>query len=226
MRWQVAKIPDQLPPTDELSGWHSGAGKGGLPARLDAVAEWLARLEADLEAQFLEIEGGLSEMEATLAAAPALVATPEPPAADTVDGPLPQDTAAGGFVSAVASPYGAAFTPGVLQGRPGPGPELSARPLAVGGGPGQGPGGRLGPGRRAGAASSDPRRESGPGGAATALRPAPAAAPPGAVTASGALREDPERRLYLSGVQHHARGPVLMTVDLYDLRDDSEPALV
>ena len=200
---QVAKIPEQLPA-------RVGSGGRGMSARVGAAEARLARLEADLAAQFRDIDAGLDALEAVLAVQAASTAF-EP--ANVEEAP---------DASGLGSPHAASQTPLVAatnrQGHIASGDDrrrLSTRlPAERGAGP---------PAFRG--LASPARAES----RAQEVPPLGTAGTDGIMAVGGntgkgigrgeGAAEDAGRRLYLTGVRHHACGPVLMTLDIHDLRD-------
>jgi hypothetical protein len=215
---QVAKIPAAATPSPAASAAARPPGvqrrRGGVSARLDAAAGRLARLESFLEARCRETDAGLAAIAATLAAAAA--AEPPPPPVTTgatvgvASGGAVRRQGAGVAAEGVVSPYAAAQSP-VVAGGYGTAP-LNSRDWPAGGSePLAAPRGPL-----AGEHAADDLRAS-----TTWSR----------VGSRAGLQEDEGRRLYITGVRHHAQGPVLMTLDLHDLRGsvetvDSEAAFV
>ena len=230
---QVAKIPEQMPDPLVAGGLGEG-GKGTLKVRLDAAAARLARLEADLAEQFSEIEMGMDELEANLAAEAAASPAAAASSADAAaEAPSDLGEAEARSEGDFGSPHVAAWTPyePVTPGRLG---IFSRRPPAERGTAQASPAirepptavlsGQFAPLQRSADedASAPWRRQatrsSNKGRAGLGANLNDAARQGVQAGLELGLREDPGRRLYLTGVQHHAHGPVLMTLDLHDLR--------
>jgi hypothetical protein len=223
---RVAKIPAPGGP----GPWPaSGGGEGGvakvfteeeLLGRLDGVDSLLARLQSELDDKFRAIEDGLDRLEQAADRRPAQppLSPHRPPATREMSLASPH---LAGSQSTLAHSADA-----LRHARGLPPPSLASPPprASLRGGSAASLRAPSSPRSilrtaQARAFAQWPALSPPPGGGG----PPPAAAADaarraGAVAGRG-LREDPERRLFLAGVQHHAAGPILMTVDLHDLRE-------